>query len=175
MFHARQQRVRRGEIGSLKTTHASRRDGRAEKRVFARAFANAAPARVARDVHHWRESPVQSGGGGFGGGNAIGTFNQGRIPRGGRAETDGKNGLVAVNHVVTEQQRNVQARLFDGDFLKFFNLRDGNQVEHIPAIALADLFQQRPLGLFLHRSGDATVAGEESQLPNLFCDRHPCQ
>ena len=66
-----------------------------------------------------------------------------------------------MNHVVTEQQRNVQARLLDGDFLKFFNFRDGDQVEHIPAIALADLFQQRLLALFLHGSGDAAVAGEE--------------
>jgi hypothetical protein len=57
--------VRPRQVGALVAAHVGARHRRAEVRVFARAFGGAAPARVARDVHHRRVEPFHAGGGGF--------------------------------------------------------------------------------------------------------------
>src|ERR1044071_6565407 len=61
---------------ALKTAHLCGGDGRAEERFFARAFDNASPARVAGDVHHRREGPVNADGAGFASGDSLRLLDQ---------------------------------------------------------------------------------------------------
>ena len=70
VFSAGENSVRRAVVRSLKATHASSRHERSEVGIFARAFDNAAPTRVARDVDHGCKRPMHACGPGFGGGNA---------------------------------------------------------------------------------------------------------
>src|SRR6478752_5106543 len=50
----------RSEIGSLKATYARGGELRTEIRIFTRAFDDASPAGVARDVDHRGKSPVNT-------------------------------------------------------------------------------------------------------------------
>ena len=61
-------------VAALVAAHLRHGHARAEIGVFARAFDDAAPARIARDVDHGREGPVQARRGGFLGGDARGAL-----------------------------------------------------------------------------------------------------
>ena len=54
------QRARPQHVAALEAAHLGDGHARAEVRILARAFDDAAPARIARDVDHGREGPVQS-------------------------------------------------------------------------------------------------------------------
>ena len=70
----------RSECGALKSTHLCLGHGSAEVGIFARAFLNAAPSCVARDVNHRRERPPDARGLGLSGGQRLRLFLHGRIP-----------------------------------------------------------------------------------------------
>src|SRR5689334_16747649 len=90
----------------------------AEKWIFSGAFRNAAPAGIAREVHHGRKGPANAGCGSFAGCDARGAFGELRIPGGGNPQRNRKFRAKAVNNIETENQGDVEAGFFDCDALK---------------------------------------------------------
>ena len=119
MLGRRHERARPQAVAALEAVHLRHGHARAEIGVFAGAFYDAAPARVARNIDHGREGPVQPGRGGFIGGHARGAFFALRRPGRRQREGHGEDGPIAMDHVHGKQQRNTEARLFDGGFLQF--------------------------------------------------------
>ena len=55
MLGGRGDRRRRGQICSLETANFRLGEFRADERIFARTLGDSSPARISRDVQHWRE------------------------------------------------------------------------------------------------------------------------
>ena len=102
--------------------------------------------------------------------NAGQRLGGGRVPRGGDGEVDRENRPKAVDHVGTDQERDAQPALLDGDPLQPFGLLEGLDVEHAAAPPFAD----QPFdGKFrLVGSRDGTASALLDQLPDLFIERH---
>ncbi|MNM77398.1 hypothetical protein D3C81_892500 [compost metagenome] len=132
--------------------------------VFAEAFGNPAPARVAGDVDGRREGQVEAVGAGFDGRHPRAFGDRFHIPAGGQAETDGEYRAVAVDHVVGEEQRDLQPALH-GLVLQHADARAGHGVEHRAGDAGADLFLQYRLGMV----GADT---DQAQLADLLFEGH---
>src|SRR5438128_8485725 len=81
----------------------------AEKWIFSGAFRDAAPAGIAREVHHGRKGPANAGCGSFAGCDARGAFGELRIPGSRNSQRNGKFRAKSVNNIETENQRDVQA------------------------------------------------------------------
>ena len=94
------------------------RHARAQVGILARAFDDAAPARIARDVDHRREGPVQAGGRGLLGGDARGALRALRRPASRHRQRHREDRAVAVDHVHGEQQRDAEPRFLDRDLLQ---------------------------------------------------------
>src|SRR5689334_2293817 len=111
VFCTREDLVCGAVIITLKPTHTRARKRGAEKRIFARAFTDASPTRIACDVDHRREGPTQSHVVRFLCGNRGGAFRECRIPTARLSERNRKDRAITVNHVEAEQHRNLQSRL----------------------------------------------------------------
>src|SRR5256885_7070880 len=109
MFGAGQDPVWSTVISALKSAHAGARQGRAQKRIFARPFDYSAPTRIASNIEHGRKSPMHSGRSCFRRRDAGGPFGHGWIPTAGFAQWNWKNRPIAVNHIKAEYQGNLQA------------------------------------------------------------------
>lgn len=129
MLRAGEDRVRRRDVLSLKAAHV--RDGhrRAEIRIFAGAFGNAAPPWIAGDVDHRSERPSNAAGAGLARGDSRRQLGRTRIPRAGDPQRDREDRPETVDDIVREEQRDLQSRLFDGDALQSIRLRGSAEVE----------------------------------------------
>jgi hypothetical protein len=103
-----QHRIRVATPAALQAPDARGGDPRGQVGVFARAFGDAAPARVARHVHHRGKGPVDAGGRGFGGRDPSRTLDGRQVEAGGFGQRHRKGRQVAVDHVVRKQQRDLQ-------------------------------------------------------------------
>src|SRR3982751_1501774 len=61
MLDAGEHALGRFEVLTLEPLHAGSGEQPAKQHVLATTFNTAAPALIARDVHHWREGPVDTG------------------------------------------------------------------------------------------------------------------
>ncbi len=113
----------------LKSPHAGARHDRAQIRVFARAFDNAAPAGIAGDVHHRREGPGDAGRPRFDGRDAGGPLDGYRVPTARFRKRHGKDRPIAVQDIEAEKKRDLQPRFFDGDPLQFVHAARSAHVE----------------------------------------------
>ena len=142
-----------GERVALKAVNDGCANCGGQPGVFARAFGDAAPARVPGDIEHGREGPVDAFGGGLARRGAGGLADEVRIPTGGFAEGDGEDGAEAVDDVASEDQGDLKAALFHGDALGFGAVgRSAGVQERAPAAA-ADLFLYGGGDGDLHRGG----------------------
>ena len=98
----------------------------------------AAPARVAGDVDHRREGPVQARGAGLARGDAGGALGVGRVPARRHRERDREDRAVAVDHVHREQQRDAEPAVFDRDPLQLAQRLGAGDVEVRADLAAAD-------------------------------------
>ncbi len=96
-------RVGRPEILGLESFDHGNREPACEMGILARTFGYAAPARIARDVHHWREGAVDADGSSLGGRDASTRAHQLGIPCGGLSERDRQHCVETVNDVATDQ------------------------------------------------------------------------
>lgn len=138
--------VRGGQIGALVGTDHHAGQQRGQVGVFAEAFRDPPPARVAGDVDHRREAHVEPVGAGFEGGDPRAAGDHLGVPAGGQAEADGKDGAVPVGHVVGMEQRDLQAAMADL-VLHGANVRAGHGIEYGADLAGADIRHQRFLGM----------------------------
>ena len=95
----------RPEPLALEAAHLGGADGRAEERVLACALDDAAPARVARDVDHRREGPVDADRPGLPGGDGLPALDDVRVPRRRHRDRHREDRAQAVDHVEAEQRR----------------------------------------------------------------------
>lgn len=138
--------VRGGQVGALVGTDHHAGQQRGQVGVFAEAFRDPPPARVAGDVDHRREAHVEPVGAGFEGGDPRAAGDHLGVPAGGQAEADGKDGAVPVGHVVGMEQRDLQAAMADL-VLHGANVRAGHGIEYGADLAGADIRHQRFLGM----------------------------
>ena len=107
------------DMVALKPLHLRARHGGTQIGILARAFDNAAPARIAGDVDHRREGPVDSERAGFAGSDSLVGNNSGGIKAGGVGQGHRKHRAHSEHDIVPQQQRDMQPRLFDGNVLVF--------------------------------------------------------
>src|SRR6185369_16584561 len=118
MFHARKDFVGSAVIATLKSTHTRTRERCAEERILTRAFSDAAPTRIARDVDHRREGPTQADVICFLCGDRARAFGERRIPTARLSEWNREDRAITVNHIETKQHRYLQARLIQRNTLQ---------------------------------------------------------
>ena len=118
VFEAGDDAIRRGDIGALETAHGGGGVESTQPRIFTEAFRNAAPARIAREVDHRREGPIDADGRGFPRRNCLRFLKQVRFPRARQGQRNGKDGAETVDGIVSEDQRDAEPALFDGDALQ---------------------------------------------------------
>ena len=113
VFGAGDDAVLRRVVRALKAAHACARERRAEVRVFARALCDAPPARVARDVNHRGESPVDASRARLCRGDMGRALGGRGVEARGLAQGDWEDRSIAVNNVEAEDERNLQTRPLD--------------------------------------------------------------
>jgi len=163
VFEAGEHVVRGADSWTLEAADLGAGDGGAEVGIFSGAFHDAAPARIAGDVEHGGEGPVDADRTGFSSGDGLGALYCLRIPGRGHGERDRKDGAEAVDDVEPEDERNVQARVVDGEMLETIDLDGVGDEEEGADLALADL---------LIHLGGWSEAEELVELTELFFGSH---
>jgi hypothetical protein len=156
-------------LAALQALDARGGDLRGQVGVFARAFGDTAPARVARHIHHRRKGPVDAGGGGFGGRDAGRLFDGRQVKARGFGQRYRKGRQVAVDHVVRKQQRDLQPRLH-GFFLVAARVMRAQHIEHRAHSAAA---QAVAVGAGqVQRARHCVAARDLRELADLLFQRH---
>ena len=112
----------RADLLPLEAADLGGRDGGAEERVLARALDDAAPARIAGDVDHRRERPVDARGACLTRGDGLTAFDRLRIPRGGQRDRHRKDRAQPMDHVKAEQHRDPEPMTLDREPLQTIDL-----------------------------------------------------
>ena len=141
MLHAGHNLIRGGELltrPALIAIHHSLGNARVEVRILAASLAHAAPAGIAGKVHHRTERPGNTVGGCLDCGN-MGRFHHGiHIPAAGKAQWNGKGGLIAVDNVHAEDKRNAKAGFLHRNLLISANLSGAFHVEKPTNFSVGD-------------------------------------
>ena len=140
---------------ALESAHVRRGHGRAEHRIFAGAFGDASPARVARDVHHGREGPADPFRARFRRAGARGELGHLRVPRRGDGQRNGKDGAIAVDDVVAEQQRDLR-------------MCQGLALQRVRLLRAAGVEQRSDASVLERRSELRPILHQLRQLPQLL-------
>ena len=165
--------VEGAQVGALEAAHPCFGDSGAEVRILAGPLHDPAPARVARDVDHRREGPVDAGGGGLGGGDPRRALDRLEIPAGGFTQRDREYGLVAVDHVVAEDQRDAETAALDRHRLRRSGRLGTGDVQHRADAAARDLLASVAVGIG-GRAGDIEVGAVLVELTDLLRQGHLC-
>ena len=158
-----------GEVLALESPHPRGGHRRAEEGVLAGALHHPAPAGVASDIDHRREGPVDAVGRGFDGADPRGRFDGRRVEARRFGQGDREDGAPAVDHVIAEEQRDVQPRLFHGDPLHPAGGRGAPEVEErsdAPVAHQAVASTRRP------GTGLVPLGRRHDQLADLLLQRH---
>ena len=109
-----------GEVVTLKSPDHCPAYAGAEAGVFSCTFGNTPPSRVAADVDHRRECPVDTECGCFVGCDPCALFQEGHVPAACTGQGYGENRIISVNDIEPCNQRYLHARIFYGKFLGVF-------------------------------------------------------
>src|SRR5580658_973873 len=112
------------ELCALKSANLCAGHRGTEVGILAGPLNDPAPASIACDVDHGSKGPLNSGGTGVLRGYMLGLlFNRG-IPGRCHRERNREDGAISMNHIESEDDGDVQARLVDGDMLQPVDLLD---------------------------------------------------
>ncbi len=157
-------RIARCEVVALVAAdHRSSENGR-QVDVLAEALDRASPAWVARDVDHRRERPGDAGRASLGRRQASESLDDGRVERRGHRQGHRSDRPMTVDHVESDQNRDAEPGLLDGDPLQLVRRRGGPRPEHRP-----DAVSHEGRGILLSWPED------DLQLPELLSPRHRSQ
>ena len=170
MLGAGQHAIGGRRVAALDPAHLRLGHAAAEIGVLPCPFDDAAPARVARDVDHRREGPVQAGGARLLGGERGGLFHHHRIPAGGERERHGQDRAVSVDHVHREQERDTEARFLDRNLLQLAQRLGAGDVEEGAHLAAAHAVHHALVEARVERLLPA--AGDLVHLADLLSQRH---
>src|SRR5581483_2684430 len=120
------------DVCRLKSSYSSCRHNRTKIWILSGAFDDAPPARVARYVYHGSEGPLQSRRSGLACCDALDLLDQRKVEAARGCERDGEDRPVAVDHVVSEQQRYLETCLLDRDALRGVDILRAHDVEERP-------------------------------------------
>src|SRR5438034_5178748 len=123
---------------ALITTNESSCHRSSEIWIFACAFRDTPPTRVARNVYHRRKRPADSGGRRFLRRNARRLLDKLRLPSGGKTKGYRERGAKTVNDVESKNQRYVQARILNRDVLQRVGFARPRHIEQRAYLTLAD-------------------------------------
>ena len=177
MFGRGQERLLRGQVVSLEAAHPGGGKACTQERVFTRAFRDPPPALVAGHVHHGRVRPLDTLAGCFQRHRTGVPFRELGLETGRLAQWNRKHGAHTVNDIGTEQQRNPQSALFDGDALHLAPCGGTDAVEERADVARANHFahlRRRPcesVRVHVEREGPGRV-GEAGQLSDFLLEGH---
>ena len=107
-----------GAIAALETADAGGRHHASQMRIFSRAFDDAAPPGIARDIDHRRERPGNSVGSRFDRGLSSRRFHSRRIEARCLGDRDRIDSAESMNHVEPEEQRDLEPRFTRCDSLQ---------------------------------------------------------
>ncbi|EST16206.1 hypothetical protein EDP1_4025 [Pseudomonas putida S610] len=113
MLDTNHQAVRCCKVRSLQAAYSRLSHARGQVGVFAVAFGDASPSRIATDIQYGREGHVQAIVGRLYRGNACTFFHRAQVPAGRLTQVDGKDGTTSMDHVTCKKQRNTQPATFD--------------------------------------------------------------
>ncbi|MCW0416700.1 hypothetical protein NB689_002454 [Xanthomonas sacchari] len=172
------QRIGMVDAIALEAAHAGLGETPAQQHVLAAAFHAAAPARIAGDVDHRREGPVDPDRAGFQCGGTRGALRQLRLEAGGFAQRHREHGGEAVDYIGGEQHRDLQPALQRG----LLQLLVPAHVGAVEDAGQASGARRGQLalggGAHVDRIGGGRRIGllrrtEQGQLPGLLFRRHP--
>ena len=106
---AGQDPIRGGGVVALEAADAGPGHDRSQVGILARSLRDPPPSRVAGDVDHGGEGPLQPGGGGLGRGDPRRSLHGRRVPATRLAQRDREDRAVAVDHVEAEEERDLRA------------------------------------------------------------------
>ena len=153
---------RRNEAALAKSRGARGGEIRTEQNVLARAFHRAAPARVAADIGHGREGPVDAGWNGLSRRQFGVAGGETGIEARGLGQRHGKKGAEAVQQIEADQKRDAETG-FAGFVL---GLGDGRRVvEADDGTGFSPLDHIRSRGL---------VEADHDELADLLLQGHAC-
>ena len=115
---------------ALKAFHACFGNSTAKERIFASPFHHTPPTRVASDVHHRGKRPLDTVSSCFFRSDGSSLLHQLQIPRAGFAKRHREDCLIAVYHIVTEEDRNAQAGFLYRYLLHLAHAWHGYRIEH---------------------------------------------
>ena len=166
-------RIGRGERGALEAAHLRLGHPAAEIGILARALDDAAPARIAGNVDHRREGPVEPGSACLDGGNAGGACFDRWIPARRHRQRHREDGAIAVDHVSAEQERDAEPRFFHRDPLHLARFGGAGDIEIGTDAPLADARALAIVDQAVRRA--LAPAGDLDELAHLLGDRHSRQ
>ncbi len=166
MLHGRGHLVRRAEVAALVAVHLRRGYRRPEEGVLPRPLHHASPARVAADVHHRVEGPLDPVRRRLAGRDRRVVLHGGRVPAARLPDRHREDRLVPVDHVQAEDHRDVQPRLQRG-LLDLVDVTDAHQVQDRADLPAADLIEKR-----LSRRAVRAGGTGHLQLPEFLREGH---
>ena len=169
VLHTSHHGVGGSQIGPLIALYHGLRNATAQIGVLAAAFAHAPPPGLAADVHHGAECPGNSVGSGLNGGNAGRIADGIHVPAHRQGKGDGENGLVTVNYIHAENERDVQAALLHGDALHLLDFIHSLEVEQSAHLSGLDFAGDVAA---LGRAGDDFAGDGQVELPNFLLQGH---
>ncbi len=114
--------ARTAEIGALEAANLRGSHRGPEIGILAGTFDNAAPTRIARDVDHRRERPMQADSTRLGRGDRLAILGDLGVPTRSDGNRHGHDRAQPVDHVKAEQERDLEAGLLDRDMLQSVEL-----------------------------------------------------
>ncbi|MND36890.1 hypothetical protein D3C80_275590 [compost metagenome] len=139
-------------------------DARDQVGVFTKAFAGAAPTRISGNIDHGREGHVDTVGGRFQRRDSADLGDCVHVPARGQGQADREDRAVAVDHVIGEEHRNLQATA-PGCVLHRTVLGAGDRVERTADAPRCDFFANH---FARHFRADA----DQAQLADFLVQGH---
>lgn len=179
MLRAGEHASRIAQILALEPAHASSRHRLAEAGILARAFGDATPALVTRDIDHWCEGPVNAKRCGFERRAARGELRQIGVERSGLGQRDREDRAQPMDDIGAEDQRNTQPGFLQRHALHRATAGDTGAVEQHADTPSADVGElcrriaRRRTGIE-HDAGRAKQVAETAELTGLFGEGHAC-
>ena len=129
------------EIGTLKSAHHCRTESGGQIRVFAKAFGNTSPARIACNVEHRGKGPADTLGSGFECRYLCSFFNNRGVESGSLTQWYGEDGVIAVNHITGKHDGHTAS--LHGSPLQTVDVGERRCVENRPHFAACCHGKQR--------------------------------
>ena len=169
MLDARHHRSRVGDVCTLVSAHHRFGYTATQIGILAAAFGDTSPAPVMAYIDHGRECPAYTVSRRLRCRYLCRTLDCFHIPRTGQSQGDGKDRLIAVNHIHTEEQWNSQTALLDSDALHLADGLCAFEVEQSAHLACAYIFGDVALA---GSTGDDIAGNGQVELPEFLLERH---